>query len=348
MNTAAQPLAARMDAAPRLLLEVRDEDARRRHVVAAAGALAFHIAAAALLWWMPSAPAVARPAPQVVADLRSRSTPLVAPPAPFRLTQKEPQRGRPAAEVDISALLPRPAIQQPQTRGAARPFQPPPGAPEARRGRELDFDVPQVEMAQALPPPAPNLPGAAPPEAPRPAPPKQNSPFEPVGAPTPSTQPRIALPSAGVQETVKSIVKGAGGAGLTVGDLPGPGGVTEGALQSPRPGRPGSSLELLSDPKGVDFRPYLVQVLASVRRNWYAVMPESARLGARGRVVIQFIISRSGQVPKLVIATPSGFDALDRAAVASISASNPFPPLPAEFSGQEIRLQLVFSYNMPR
>jgi outer membrane biosynthesis protein TonB len=53
-------------------------------------------------------------------------------------------------------------------------------------------------------------------------------------------------------------------------------------------------------------------------------------------------------VPKLVIATPSGFDALDRAAVASISASNPFPPLPLEFAGAEIRLQLVFSYNMPR
>jgi TonB family protein len=348
MNTAAQPLAARTDAAPRLLLELRDDGAPRRHAIAAAGALAFHLAAAALLWWMPSAPAVARPAPQVVADLRSRSTPLVAPPVPFRLTQKEPQRGKPAAEVDISALLPRPAIQQPQMRGSARPFQPPPGAPEARRGRELDFDVPQVEMAQALPPPAPNLPGVAPPEAPKPAPPKQNNPFEPVGAAVPSPQPRIALPSGGVQETVRSIVKGAGGAGLTVGDVPGSGGVTEGALQSPRPGRPGSSLELLSDPKGVDFRPYLVQVLAAVRRNWYAVMPESARLGARGRVVIQFIISRSGQVPKLVIATPSGFDALDRAAVASISASNPFPPLPAEFSGQEIRLQLVFSYNMPR
>lgn len=347
MNTAAHPPAARKDAVPRLLLEVRDEGARRRHAISAAGAAGFHLFVAALLWWMPAAPSV-RPATQVLVDL-SRSTPLVAPPTPFRLTQKEPQRGSPAAEVDISALLPRPAIQQPQTRGSVRPFQPPPGAPESRRGRELDFDLPQVEMAQNLPPPVPALPGIAPPEAPKPAPPKRDNPFEPVGAASaPSSQPRIALPGGGVQETVKSVVKGAGGAGLTIGDAPGAGGVTEGMVQTPRPGRPGSTLELLSDPKGIDFRPYLVQVLASVRRNWYAVMPESARLGARGRVVVQFIISRSGQVPKLVIATPSGFDALDRAAVASISASNPFPPLPAEFSGGEIRLQLVFSYNMPR
>jgi len=347
MNTAAHPLAARADDAPRLLLEVRDDDAPRRHAIAAAGAAAFHLFAAALLWWMPAAPSV-RPSTQVLVDLR-QSTPLVAPPAPFRLTQREPQRGKPAAEVDISALLPRPALQQPQTRGSVRPFEPPPGAPELRRGRELDIDMPQVEMAQALPPAAPHLPGMAAPEAPKPAPPKRDNPFEPVGGPPlPSAQPRIALPGSGVQETVKSVVKGAGGAGITVGDAPGSGGVSEGAVQAPRPGRPGSTLELLSDPKGVDFRPYLVQVLASVRRNWYAVMPESARLGARGRVVVQFIISRSGQVPKLVIAVPSGFDALDRAAVASISASNPFPPLPAEFGGGEIRLQLVFSYNMPR
>ncbi|MCS7041374.1 MAG: TonB family protein [Bryobacteraceae bacterium] len=338
--------APRAGAAPRLLPEVRDEDARRRHAIAGTGAVLFHAAVLGLIAWMPAAPAIVRPAPQVIVDVR-KSTPLVAPPLPFRLTQKEPQRGKPAAEVDITALMPRPAIQQPQARGSARPFQPPPGAPETRRGRELDFDIPPVEMAQAIPP-AP-VPGSGLPEAPRTAPPKRDNPFEPVGGPqTPTAQPRLALPPAGVAETVKSLARGGGGTGLTVGDVPGTGGVSEGLVQTPRPGRPGSTLELLSDPKGIDFRPYLVQVLAAVRRNWYAVMPESVRFGARGRTVIQFSISRSGQVPKLVIAVPSGMDALDRAAVASISASNPFPPLPAEYTGAEIRLQLVFSYNMPR
>ncbi len=348
MNTLAHSGAARADVAPRLLLEVCDPGARRRQSIAAAGALAVHAALVALLWWMPAAPVVARPAPLVTAELRKSSTPLVAPPMPFRLTQKEPQRGKPAAEVDISALLPRPAVMQPEQRGAPRPFQLPPGAPEPRRSRELDFEVPQVEVAQALPPAA-AVPGAALPDVPKPAPPKRDNPFEPVGPPSlVPGQPKIAVPLGSVQEAVKSVVKGAGGAGLTVGDVPGSGGVSEGLVQTPRPGRPGSSLELLSDPRGIDFRPYLVQVLAAVRRNWYAVMPESARLGARGRTVIQFSISRGGQVPKLVIAVPSGLDALDRAAVASISASNPFPPLPAEYTGPEIRLQLVFSYNMPR
>ena len=52
-------------------------------------------------------------------------------------------------------------------------------------------------------------------------------------------------------------------------------------------------------------------------------------------------------MPKLVIVMPSGTEALDRAAVAGISASNPFPPLPSEFRGDQIRLQLAFSYNVP-
>ena len=101
----------------------------------------------------------------------------------------------------------------------------------------------------------------------------------------------------------------------------------------------------MSDPQGVDFKPYLIRILATVKRNWLAVIPESARLGRRGRVLLQFIVDRNGSVPKLVIAMPSGAEALDRAAVAGISASVPFPPLPTEYRGSQIRLQFAFTYN---
>jgi TonB family protein len=114
----------------------------------------------------------------------------------------------------------------------------------------------------------------------------------------------------------------------------------------PIPGKLGSAVELLSDPMGADFWPYLVKVLSAVRRNWFAVIPESARFGRAGRTVIQFAINKDGNVPKLVIATPSGTEALDRAAVAGISASNPFPPLPVEYKGSQVRLQFVFKYNV--
>jgi TonB family protein len=61
-------------------------------------------------------------------------------------------------------------------------------------------------------------------------------------------------------------------------------------------------------------------------------------------VDLQFIINRKGSVVKLVIATPSGTDALDKAAVAGVGASQPFPPFPKDFNGQEVRLQLSFKY----
>jgi TonB family protein len=157
-------------------------------------------------------------------------------------------------------------------------------------------------------------------------------------------------PKAGVEEAVRSVTRGGGGRGLIVGDTGGGGGggLSEAISQDPSSKRAASTLELISDPQGIDFRPYLIQVLAAVKRNWQSVTPESARLGLQGRTVVQFSINKSGSVPKLVIAMPSGRDTLDRAAVAGISASNPFPPLPTEFRGAEIRLQLVFSYNMPR
>jgi TonB family protein len=99
---------------------------------------------------------------------------------------------------------------------------------------------------------------------------------------------------------------------------------------------------------GVDFKPYLLQVLAIVRRNWTAVMPESVRMGLRGKVALQLAIVRSGDVAHLVYADRSGSRALDEAAVAGVSASNPLPPLPAEFKGERIVVQFNFVYNMPR
>ena len=91
------------------------------------------------------------------------------------------------------------------------------------------------------------------------------------------------------------------------------------------------------------------RVLASVRRNWYAVMPESAQLGDRGRVVLEFSIRRDGSVPnedpqRLL---GSGKEPLDRAAVSAIRSSNPFDHLPPAFSGPEIRLRFIFLYNLP-
>ncbi len=103
---------------------------------------------------------------------------------------------------------------------------------------------------------------------------------------------------------------------------------------------------ILSDTKGVDFGPYLARVVYNVRRNWYSMIPVAAKLGQKGRVAIVFEILKDGSVPQLRLIAGSGSDPLDRAAVASIRASNPFPPLPNEFTGEHLVLQFTFLYNM--
>ena len=99
---------------------------------------------------------------------------------------------------------------------------------------------------------------------------------------------------------------------------------------------------------GVDFRPYMIQVLAAIRRNWFAVYPEAARLGMRGQVVVQFRVAKQGLVAKVIFNGQSNAKALDQSAVAAISASNPLPPLPVEFKGDHVDLQMTFLCNMPR
>jgi TonB family protein len=103
---------------------------------------------------------------------------------------------------------------------------------------------------------------------------------------------------------------------------------------------------ILSDTRGVDFGPYLARIVYVVKRNWIAVIPESARLGEKGRTAIVFEILKDGSVPQLRIVGSSGSDPLDRAAYTGIHSSAPFPPLPAEFTGDHLVLEFIFLYNI--
>jgi TonB family protein len=305
-----------------------------------------------------------RQAPELTARM-PRVTPLVAP--PVQMTQRAANTGKPSLEVNLEGLLSKPSIATPPpvrtgvTRPAApKPFEAPPTT-NAARAPKPEIEAPQIEeqprdwsQLQARNLPAIGSIGA-------PAPPPKIEPaerpkiaFEKPGADmgaatgTGVARARIPAPQPSTVEAATRQVARGGGGGLVVGDIgEGIGGLGDSLSMPNAPPRNLSSLELLSDPMGVDFKPYLIRILSSVKRNWMAVMPESARLGRRGKVQIQFAINRDGSVPKLVIAMPSGTEAFDRAAVAGISASNPFPPLPDEFKGAQVRLQFTFLYNIP-
>lgn len=111
-----------------------------------------------------------------------------------------------------------------------------------------------------------------------------------------------------------------------------------------------SNMEILSDTMGVDFGPYLARVLHDVRLNWYNLIPEIARppIMKKGKVSIEFVIMKDGSVKGMRLMSPSGDVSLDRAAWGGIIGSNPFPPLPGEFSGPYLALRFHFYYNPDR
>lgn len=108
--------------------------------------------------------------------------------------------------------------------------------------------------------------------------------------------------------------------------------------------------EITSDTMGVDFGPYLQRILHDVKQNWYNLIPESAMppLLKKGKLSIEFVILKNGQIAGLRYVNGSGDVALDRAAYGGITSSTPFPPLPHEFGGQYLGLRFTFLYNPDR
>src|SRR6516162_5641471 len=212
--------------------------------------------------------------------------------------------------------------------------------PELRGG-----DKPQPPAPPPSPPPSP-APGASASPAP-PAPKKQDDQadrlrLEEVKPPAGGSGQRLDLgtPSDAIQQSLQAAVRGRGsGAGGGYGDSPS-------QLNNLNPNFSTEGPIILSDTKGVDFGPYLARVVYAVRRNWYAVIPEAARLGQKGRVAIVFEILKDGSVPQLRLVGSSGLEPLDRAALSGIRASIPFPPLPQEFTGEHLVLQFNFLYNI--
>jgi TonB family protein len=206
-----------------------------------------------------------------------------------------------------------------------------------------------VKDLPSAPVPKPNV--AQP--TPQPQAAKADAPKPPLKLETPDQQPtthallipKSSSPGRAIEDSLRAAAKAqaptaiAGGGQLPSSDIPGGGGQ----------GTAYGAMELLTPTEGVDFSNYLARVYTSVKQNWFAVMPESVRLGDKGIVVLQFKIMRDGGVPtgEPVLLRGSGKEPLDRAAVSSIRASNPFPPLPSAFSGPYIELRFGYYYNLP-
>ena len=254
---------------------------------------------------------------------------------------------------DVPKVTPPPQPKSPQMRidprllrklAPPREAQPTPAPAEPERSMK-EAPAPAKPSAPAEPMPQPR------------AQPPQDSPIRPPQPPPDSQSSSLVLPrfspGKALRDSMHEALKDGGTSsaqfGGPVGQAPSPGGGGMGGGSGGGQGYLGGNVEILTPTEGVDFSNYIARVLASVKRNWYAVMPESARLGDRGRVVLQFRIMRNGVVPDAepAMVGSSMKEPLDRAAVSSIRASTPFEPLPPAFSGPFIELRFIFLYNMP-
>jgi len=222
----------------------------------------------------------------------------------------------------------RPGLPGPSTPPAAsQPAQPPVAAQNA---------APQPQQAPQQQPPAPTTSA------------NQNQMAKLETPPLPKKPPKVTFGSnmsaqSAVQQAERAALanRGAGQVGEE-GDY--------GLGQGNRGSQVLGPMEVLSDTMGVDFGPYLQRVLHDVRENWYNLIPEVARppIMKKGKVSIEFAITKQGQVAGMRLIGPSGDVSLDRAAWGGITGSNPFPPLPNEFNGQYLALRFHFYYNPDR
>jgi TonB family protein len=142
-------------------------------------------------------------------------------------------------------------------------------------------------------------------------------------------------PSGGTY-TSESTISGGGGSGG------GHGGRGGGGAQA------GNGVTILTPTEGVDFQSYINRLLAKLKQNWIAVMPESFYLGDKGIVAISFRINKDGSfsADTLSIDRTSGKEPLDTAAASAIRATSPFEPLPPQFKGPNLDLRIGFYYNI--
>ncbi|HKV25103.1 MAG TPA: TonB family protein [Candidatus Acidoferrum sp.] len=247
-------------------------------------------------------------------------------------------------------LAPQPVPQPPVVhvdprvlRNVAPPAPEPPPKPEPVR--------PKTELPDA---PAPKE-QVAPPQTQAKTPePKPDAPKAPVKLETPDMPtPRrnLILPkNSTIQDALHNAEQAPNVGGRQGGMIgPGPRATPPGGGPPQSQGSFGNGYQILTPTEGVDFSDYMQRVLETIRRNWYAVMPQSAMMGERGRVMLRFKIMANGGVPNgdPLNEMSSGKEPLDRAAISSIRSSNPFEPLPPAFHGPFIEIRIIYLYNLP-
>jgi len=325
-----------------LVVPEQKDDSAKWQITTRASSVIFHVLLISLILLQSKLfPPHERSQAEIELERNQYWTKLLVPPGALEPPKPSIRPTPPSPKVHVDPRVLREVAPEPQPAPAPQPEKP-------------VKELPSAPVPKNTPIPADPQPSAPAPKADASKPPLK---LEAPDAP----QPRhgLILPKDSVNRSLQDTIRDAaknpnasgGRSGLYSGPMPKAGGGLNGGSDGHQGagGTFGNGYEILTPTEGVDFSDYMNRVVAAVRRNWYAVMPESAMLGDRGRVALQFRIMKNGSVPdgEPVRIMGSGKEPLDRAAVSAIRSSNPFEPLPPAFSGPYIELRFIFLYNLP-
>jgi TonB family protein len=82
---------------------------------------------------------------------------------------------------------------------------------------------------------------------------------------------------------------------------------------------------------------YVDQMLAMIQRNWVRPM-----VGSGVEATVHYRIQRDGRIVDVRIASSSGINSFDLAALRAVQASTPLPPLPRAFREGSLGVNLIF------
>jgi TonB family protein len=84
---------------------------------------------------------------------------------------------------------------------------------------------------------------------------------------------------------------------------------------------------------------YLQTMLQLIRRNW------NPKQGALGNAVVKFVIRRDGALTQIEIAKSSNNVILDLESRRAVYQTGKLPPLPPQYTGQNLTIHLTFEYQ---
>src|SRR5215213_3443922 len=84
---------------------------------------------------------------------------------------------------------------------------------------------------------------------------------------------------------------------------------------------------------------YLTTMLQLIQRNW------TSKQQVAGQTIAKFTIQRDGRITNVEIERPSGFFALDQTAQRALLVTRQLPPLPGQYTENDLTVHLIFRYE---